>query len=319
MTDRFGCLRGLTFLEIMVAVSIMAIAMLPLFSMISKGTTETDITASQAFALNKATETLNAILDNVPFEALRRGNPGFLRVDDLVGVREYDKFDETWCRKIAEMLFPGSVKDSQGYPCLGVVTDPRGIGYRLWLRIEDVAAAPAPANAQPENMQIGSVFDGEDQNKTPTDFPAKNELTFSFLKNPGVLSHPNFLENYKMFRGSTVPNPAKPRWEIECRGSNQNDVCESPVNVYLDQPPPGGVLPADAPTYANPTAARYTQRMACEKVNYDAPDEFAFCTLKKLVVEVQWNLEPALFAKPETTSPQTQRVHLMTIKGDITR
>lgn len=319
MLRKVGTPRGLTFIEIVVAVAILAIAMLPLFSMMSKGASDTDITASQAFALNKATETLNAILDNVPFETLRQGNPATLRADDLSGIPEYARFDETWCRKMAEMLFPGTTKDSGGYRCRGVVTDPRGISYQLWLRVEDVAAPPAPANLQPESLAIGTAFDGQDPARLPVDFPAKGEFTFTFLKNPGVLSHPNFVEKYHIFRGVGAVNPQKPRWELECRGNNTNDVSEPPINVYLDQVPPGGAADPNAPTYGNPTASRYTQRMASEKVNYTSDDNFAYCTMKKLIVEVQWNMEKTLYNKPEVSSGQTQRVHLMTLKGDITR
>jgi hypothetical protein len=39
--------------------------------------------------------------------------------------------------------------------------------------------------------------------------------------------------------------------------------------------------------------------------------------MKKLLVQVQWNLEQKYFKTPEESKGRVQRVHLMTIKGDI--
>ncbi|HNW36531.1 MAG TPA: prepilin-type N-terminal cleavage/methylation domain-containing protein, partial [Candidatus Ozemobacteraceae bacterium] len=56
--------RALTFIEIIIAMAILTIALLPIFNMIHKGTEDTDLNASQAFAITKASDVLNAMLDN---------------------------------------------------------------------------------------------------------------------------------------------------------------------------------------------------------------------------------------------------------------
>ena len=67
--------KAITFLEILIAAVVMAIAMIPVFGMLSRQTVETDKNVTQAFAINKATEILNFLLDNVSIVAIREGNP----------------------------------------------------------------------------------------------------------------------------------------------------------------------------------------------------------------------------------------------------
>jgi hypothetical protein len=57
--------------------------------------------------------------------------------------------------------------------------------------------------------------------------------------------------------------------------------------------------------------------MITSKVPYDASEQFAWCTMKKILVQVQWNLDQKFFKTPETNEGRVQRVHLMTLKGDI--
>ncbi len=299
-----------TFLEIVVAMAVLAVALIPIFGIIHKGAEETDFNASQAYAINKASEILNAMLDNIPFEAIRAGNPAVLKTADLAGIRDYDKFDDTWCRKMAEMLFPNGDKAGGGYACKGIHTDPRGISYLVTLKVEDVCASVAPSDEKPENLQIGSGY----PTSTPNDFPEhpRGDLTFSFLRNPAKLSSPKWLQAYN-------PNPTGsslaglPRWETELPAN----VSEPAENIYLDEG--YGGFSANAPRFIDPTAARYTQRMAADKVNYTTDDRYAYCTMKKLIIEVQWNLEKALYSDPETEGKGCRRIHLMTLKGDISR
>lgn len=296
--------RAVTFLEIVVAVAILVVAMIPLFGLMSKETVETDKNASQAVAINKASEVLNSVLDNIPFAALRQGNPGFVRVDDLKS-KSFDskKYNDTWAKNLMKMLFGNSTKESAGYPCRGIFTDARGIHYLIHLRVEDVASEKK-LNV-PEKVKIGTGFPGA----KPSDFPEIGEFTFSYLKNPELISDGSWVQDY----AENDEEKGKPLTELDLLSGK--GVAESKVNIYLDQGMEGAS--PDAARYLNPTALRYTQKMISEKVPYDAGEKFEYCTMKKLLVQVQWNLDQKYFKTPEETAGRVQRVHLMTIKGDI--
>lgn len=292
--------RALTFLEIVIALAVLAVAMLPIFAVIHKGASDTDINNSQTYAITKATDTLDAILDNVPFEFLRRGNPGFLRCDDIINLSAYSgNYSEDWLGKMAETLFNGSEKKSEGWECRGTLTDIRGIVYRITMRIDDLPASPAPSGEKPEMINVGSSYPDSE----PTEFPfhSRGDFTFSFLKNPKKLADPNWCQEYKPYNLTQ-----RPRWETELT-SDGHGVSEPSDNIYLE------------PDFISPDALRYTQRMASEKVNYAAGDDYVYCTMKRLVVEVQWNIERHLYKDPDAPSPQRQKVHLITLKGDISR
>ena len=52
-------------------------------------------------------------------------------------------------------------------------------------------------------------------------------------------------------------------------------------------------------------------------VSYTADENFKYCGLKRLIIEVQWNIEKAYLNNPEQTGAGLRRIHLMTIKADI--
>ncbi|HAE39263.1 MAG TPA: hypothetical protein DCG57_11585 [Candidatus Riflebacteria bacterium] len=293
--------RAVTFIEIVIAVGILAVAMIPLFGLMSRQTVDTDRNASQAFAMNKASEILNAILDNVPFAALRQGNPGFIKVDDIATRAKYQRYNEDWARKMVPVLFPGSDNQSAGWPCRGVFTDSRGISYLVHLRVEDVTSEQKPP--RPERVKIGPSFPAG----SPTSFAETREMTFAFLRNPAILSDGSWLQEYSR-------DPAqRPYAEVDL-GSGRG-VAESPNDIYRDEGMEGAS--ADEPRYLDPTAERYTTKMVTEKVPYDVSDKYGWCVMKKLLVQVQWNLDQRYFNNPEATEGRVQRIHLMTIKGDI--
>lgn len=67
LTGRFG----ISLLEIMVALLIMAFAFIPLVGVIGTGATDTDVAKSYIFAQTTARNILDNLLDNVPFECVR--------------------------------------------------------------------------------------------------------------------------------------------------------------------------------------------------------------------------------------------------------
>ena len=288
----FKSKRAITFLEVVIAVAVMAVAMIPVFGVISRQTVETDKNASQAFAINKATEILNALLDNVSFVALRDGNPGFIRVDDLPRNGKYDELDDKWAKKMASMLFNSTIRETNGYPCRGIITDSKGISYLIHLRVEDVPSTVRLS--KPERIKIGESYPDSE----PTEFPETPEVVFSFLKNPSILSSAAWTQDF----AEDINEADKPLTELEVI---TNGVSESPSNFYGDG------------NYVNPTAERFTAKMAMKKVPYATDKTFEFCPFKRLVVQIQWNTDKTYFSKPEIDNGSIQRIHLMAIKGDI--
>ncbi|MBF0544717.1 MAG: hypothetical protein HQM08_09805 [Candidatus Riflebacteria bacterium] len=283
--------RGLGLLEIVIALVIMAVAMIPLFTFIHKGTQDTDSTASQSFAITKAAEILGIVLDTVPFEALREGSPvGFLRTDDIGRLPIYQKqgIDTNWAGRMAKMLFnlDGTASTPYGFPCEGIIADPRGISYLVSLRIEDVYDKTALNAAEKRDIN--------------TEFPSlPDDLSFSFCVNPNKLQNPSWAQKYAPEIGA---NPS--------------------LKTEVDLPS-GLALPANTiyseSDFVTPKTVRYVQKMATEKVNYSNDPKVAFCTMKRLVIQVQWNLEVGYYNQPRTNKGNIQRIHLQTLKADLSR
>ncbi|PKL43771.1 MAG: hypothetical protein CVV41_08360 [Candidatus Riflebacteria bacterium HGW-Riflebacteria-1] len=299
-----------TMLEIILAMAILAATMVPVFYFMSKGASDTDFNVSRMYAISRASETLNAMLDNVPFQALRAGIPGFIRIDDLTSAEGYEKFNEAWAEKFITTVFPGSEKTAAGWPCQNIVNDPRGQHYKITLRVEDIPSLATSANLKPEMKMIGADY----PDTAPADFAAfpAVEPTFSFLKNPAKLM------SQAWHQIKYVPNPVSQMSD----GTNflfetelPKKVSENHENFYRDE----GYekYQANAFRFVNPTATRLSQRMAKSMVSYTNDENFKYCGLKRLIIEVQWNIEKAYLKNPDQPGTGQRRIHLMTIKADI--
>ncbi|RCK80014.1 MAG: hypothetical protein OZSIB_3883 [Candidatus Ozemobacter sibiricus] len=108
---------------------VLATALIPIFGLLTQDVKDTDILVSQTFAVDRARLVLNTLLDEVPFDNLRPGNPAIL--------------DGPKAAQWAAHLFPGAARLGSGYACEGIATDGRGISYHLYVRsdpIEDTTA-----------------------------------------------------------------------------------------------------------------------------------------------------------------------------------
>jgi prepilin-type N-terminal cleavage/methylation domain-containing protein len=300
--------NAFTLIEIMLAMAILAATMVPVFFFMSKGASDTDFNVSRMFAISRASEILNAMLDNVPFQALRAGIPGFIKVSDLTDVNGYEEYDQAWAEKFMNTVFPGSVETSVGFPCQCIVKDPRGIHYKITLRVEDIVGISS--SMTPEKLKIGDDF--PDSSPAEFDDLDTKELTFSYLKNPARLLSPTW------HRVKYLPNPMgmlpkadEYRFESEL----PQKVSENPENFYIDEGYDG--YHADAPRFVNPTAVRLTQRMARAEVDYTDDENVKYCGMKRLIIEIQWNMDLGHLDDPEHQSPGLKRIHLMTLKADI--
>lgn len=299
-----------TLIEIILAMAILAATMVPIFFFMSKGASDTDFNVSRMFAISRASEILNAMLDNVPFQALRAGVPGYIKVDDLKTVGGYERFDDAWAHKFVHTVFPGSSKEAAGYACQSVVSDPRGQFYRIILRVEDIASPGSSKDEKPPVKKIGSTYPA----KPPKDFTTigTGEPTFSYLKNPAKLLSQGWHQHvYLPNPVGMLPKAGEFRFETELPAK----VSENHENFYLDE----GYekYQADAFRFSDPTATRLTQRLAKTQVAYTANEDFKYCGLKRLIIEVQWNTDKPLLRTPEKTGSGMRRIHLMTIKADI--
>ena len=297
--------KAITFLEILIAATVMVVAMIPIFGMLSRQTVETDKNASEAFAINKATEVLNTLLDNVSFVAIREGNPGYLRVDDLPQDK-YSDLDSDWARKMSSILFNHTTQESNGYKCRGTVKDSKGITYLVHLRVEDVVSTIKHNKA--EQMPIGKGF----PNSNPKEFPEQQEINFAFLKNPSIITSSKWTQEQDF---AESPNePGKPFTELDL---NSNGVSESNYNIYEDEGIDTLITSKKKHYFKDPTAERFTAKMVMSKVPYPVDETMAWCPFKRLIVQVQWCLEPKYYSDPENPKGNIQRIHLMAIKGDI--
>lgn len=307
--------RGMTFIEIMIALCVLAIAMLPIFRMIHKGTEDTDLNASQAYALTKSSEILNTIIDTVPFEVLRGGNPGFLASEDICSKQEYinRQVGMDYAKDMASMLFGDedpvfprteTVSGKKQYRCVGRITDLRGITYRTWLIVEDLGDHQV-ADTPPEDLPFTSGYSGA--------YNGKSDLFFSFFKNPEKISKTDWspLSLYNENAASILSTKGA-RCELELSsGVGKNGMAVPPSGTGNDI--------YQETDFNSPNQRRYTSRMVCEKASFAAAPENEYSCMKRLLIEVQWNLDRPNFGKPDVTTGNVQRVHLITLKGDIGR
>lgn len=62
--------RGMSLLEIMIALIILALSFIPIIGVIGSGSADTDVTKSYVFAQTSVRNILIATLDNLPFAAI---------------------------------------------------------------------------------------------------------------------------------------------------------------------------------------------------------------------------------------------------------
>lgn len=131
--------RGVTLLEILSAMLILAFAFIPIFGVITTGTADSDITNSYSSAQTIARNVLDTALDSVPFESIQV-NPGNIadigetndeaNVGLMVDAPGYDE------RTFLTQLGNTSTTDMNAR---GEIVDERGIRYKVKLFVFPVA------------------------------------------------------------------------------------------------------------------------------------------------------------------------------------
>ncbi|MDN5280070.1 MAG: hypothetical protein PWR01_4035 [Clostridiales bacterium] len=114
---------GITLIEVILAMLILATSLLPIFGLMTRTTKDSDATLTRAYAINYAKSVFSTVIDDIPFADIRHGSPAI-----IIGSS----------RNKAKALFPDAVSASGGIACNGIVKDSRGIYYRVFLKSEAI-------------------------------------------------------------------------------------------------------------------------------------------------------------------------------------
>ncbi|HOT27429.1 MAG TPA: prepilin-type N-terminal cleavage/methylation domain-containing protein [Candidatus Ozemobacteraceae bacterium] len=137
--------RGVTLLEILSAMLILAFAFIPIFGVISTGTADSDITNSYISAQTIARNVLDTALDSVPFESIQVNTGQIADIGEsndesnvglMVDVPGYDE------RTFLAQLGNNTTADMS---TRGEIIDERGIRYKVKLFVFPIAGN-APLN-----------------------------------------------------------------------------------------------------------------------------------------------------------------------------
>jgi len=299
---------ALGLLEIVIALVILALSAIPVFTLLTRQTVDTEQSAAEAFAVNKASDVLTALLDNVPFATLRQGNPAYIATSHLPDLPKYADYRSSgghsdWAKKMSKVLFNHDDVEGPGFKCRGIFEDAKGMSFLVHVRVEDVKAAKK-ANRKPELMKIGTAYPGG----APTDFSKSDEMTFSYLKNPSMLLSSKWFPDYLE---RPEPSAGRPLTEMDLPGQ----IAMPPNNVYLDEDM--NAMCGSGPnvdSFLDPTAARYTAMQVLPEKTVPNMGE---SVMKIITVQVQWNASAAGKSNPEHQSPELSRVHLIALKADL--
>ena len=140
--------KGMTLMEIMVALLILAFAFLPIIGVIGTSTKDTDVANSYVYAQTTARNILDTLLDDVPFNSIKEGTSGEDKVAKLYdyGTYKVDSFLD---------MIGATNEDAKGE-----IVDERGTTYTI-----KIYCFPIPVSK-------GSGID------------VSNEILFSYLKRP---------------------------------------------------------------------------------------------------------------------------------------
>lgn len=109
--------KGVTLMEIMLALIILALTFIPLIATIGGSVKDTDVINSYIFAQTTARNILDALLDDVPFNSIKTSS------DDIAELVNYKSYDISIFK---EMMGVTSSNKAQG-----TIIDERGISYKI--------------------------------------------------------------------------------------------------------------------------------------------------------------------------------------------
>lgn len=163
--------RGMTLLEIMAALLILAFAFIPIIGVIGTGATDTDVTNSYIFAQTAARSILENLLDNVPFECVHMETGSVADFDGSNSEDHVALFENSPTFDVASYLTllgnPGTA-DKFGR---GNLKDGRGVTYAVKLLVFPVegldSSTPDPSQEITFNYQSRPEFENSKDTSTP--------------------------------------------------------------------------------------------------------------------------------------------------------
>lgn len=149
--------KGVSLIEIMAAVFILAVAFLPIIGVLSGSASDTDVANARAFAQTQARNILDTLLEDVPFNSFLDSDgsvsslDGSISFDNVARIVEYEdsSFEPS---SFLRML--GNADAVSGDPvdsyARGVLRDERGIEYSVWLFVFPIPAIEGPPSVDDE-------------------------------------------------------------------------------------------------------------------------------------------------------------------------
>ena len=172
----------MTLTEIMLAMLILSISLLPIFGLMTRTTRDSDATLTRAYAINTAKSIFSAVIDDIPFADLKPGSPAIISGDS---------------KTKASTLFPGALEASGGIACNTIASDVRGINYRIFLK------------AEPINDDTDGYADGEFYFSFYPNPSIENQPNWNLLQNQSLTTE-NSDDTPSFYSKTTPPNLKSP-------------------------------------------------------------------------------------------------------------
>lgn len=213
--------RGITLLEIMTAVLILAMAFLPIIGAMGTSSRDSDVANSQVFAQTAARNILDAFLDDVPFGAIKVADapdagdfayeerdgvktPSGIDYDNITGMAEISDLPSSDYFKIEFLNIMGN-NTGDGL-ARGELIDERGIVYKTRLFVYPIfASADASHDA--------------------------NELTFAYLPRPDYEKQNNWYTTDKIHMHGSVTSPYDMASGLEIQQNNAFQIGVEPAGT----------------------------------------------------------------------------------------
>lgn len=126
--------QGVTFIEIMIAVLILAALLLPVYQFMNSAVRETERFYAEAVAISQAKFIMDALMFQIPWRAIRAGNPA--RFDDPKAVPAVQTILNALMPRLFGAGYEGGAAGS--YVGDGLLTDKKGFLYRIRLKCVDL-------------------------------------------------------------------------------------------------------------------------------------------------------------------------------------